>query len=59
MTHPVNEKLFLATVFDFFSKSKDYAIPTYSMDSDTLNQEGPWTKEKLKLWSPNFQKSLP
>ena len=24
------------------------------MDSNILNQEGPWTKEKFKLWSPNF-----
>ena len=29
------------------------------MDSNTLKQEGPWIKEKLKLWSPNFPKNLP
>ena len=28
------------------------------MDSNILNQEGPWTKEKFKLWSPNFQETL-
>ena len=41
----------------FFQKVK--ITPYLCMDSCTLNQEGPWTKEKLKLWSPNFQKSLP
>ena len=25
------------------------------MDSNILNQEGPRTKKKFKLWSPNFQ----
>ena len=34
----------------FFTKTKNCA-----MDSNILNQEGPWTKEKFKLWSLNFQ----
>ena len=32
--------------------------PYLFMASNILDHEGPWTKERLKLWSPNFQESL-
>ena len=44
--------------FEKFSP-KAKITPYLCMDSNTLDQEGTWTEEKLKLWSPNFQKSLP
>ena len=60
----VNKAYFLTSTmasqwpFDFFFQ-KVKITPYLCMDSNTLDQEGPWTKEKLKLWSPNFQKSWP
>ena len=41
----------------FFQKVK--ITPYLCMESNALNQEGSYTKGKLKLSSPNFQKSFP